>query len=501
MQSLPPALALHQCGQHRYELSGLRTASIRDQILRAHMLAHGLHMLEDTDFRRDLPVLVVGAGAAGVEVALTLQALGQSVVLVEANDKPFKHQRHVKTRVIDPCEYDFPHLTWRLGDMKAVPGPIPHLAFKAATPRSLAIDWDLALGMAKKGIAGVAATVQVQRNTTFDVSDLTQNPASNCEHWSGYAHPSKPRVRVGADFAAVVSTVGFSSEFTSLPSESQRDVVCRPFWANDDLLSADLGTHGRSGRGFPKRVAKVLVSGGGDGASQDIQRVLTGLCGKALFDRLNITLPQPELHNAMLAEHEAQRAHIWTWQVGTTAALRSPAWNWQASAKLQHQAWHDAYEDLATAIYKSWSGNLASRQSVLRDDVDLTWVISSSGLTYSYGLNRLLGLLVARLAAEATGRTLKVATGKQWQAMSAVGARPVMLYNSRVNAVAAASAHVHTGSCAHELHNVEVKFLIDGITTTVDAVDVLVARHGVKVERLFGGAAIPEQLVPIVLPR
>jgi heterodisulfide reductase subunit A-like polyferredoxin len=72
------ALSFHHVGGFRYELSGLRTGSVRDQILRAQLLVERLLARNDLS---DDPLLVIGGGAAGVTAALTASRLGRDVTL------------------------------------------------------------------------------------------------------------------------------------------------------------------------------------------------------------------------------------------------------------------------------------------------------------------------------------------------------------------------------------------------------------------------------------
>src|SRR5579859_3958794 len=102
-------LFLHRVQGSRdvYDTGSVQTpGSIRDQILRGQWIAE--RAVDDDRIGPTKPLLVVGAGAAGVSAALTAAELGVLVHLVEREDGPFSRQRRCATRVVDPSVYEWP---------------------------------------------------------------------------------------------------------------------------------------------------------------------------------------------------------------------------------------------------------------------------------------------------------------------------------------------------------------------------------------------------------
>ncbi|QJW85264.1 FAD-dependent oxidoreductase [Ramlibacter terrae] len=110
-----PSIALHRVAgsQFRYELSGLRTGSIRDQILRAQQLVVALR--KAGKISESSRLLVLGGGAAGVSAALTACKQGVHTVIVERRPTPFHTQLNATSRIADPVEFDWPQPHWRMG--------------------------------------------------------------------------------------------------------------------------------------------------------------------------------------------------------------------------------------------------------------------------------------------------------------------------------------------------------------------------------------------------
>jgi hypothetical protein len=64
LTQLDQILSFHRISDYRFELSGLRTGSIRDQMIRGQLVAQSLHSSNVIDSTKSL--LIAGAGVAGV---------------------------------------------------------------------------------------------------------------------------------------------------------------------------------------------------------------------------------------------------------------------------------------------------------------------------------------------------------------------------------------------------------------------------------------------------
>ncbi|MFQ6310677.1 NAD(P)-binding protein [Lysobacter capsici] len=99
------ALIALKCAPNVFDLSSDMThASIRDQVVRARLLARDLAQLP----KPPQSVLVVGAGFAGVSVAMALAAQKIKVLVVEVNRQPFQLQSKVSDRYVAPFMYEWP---------------------------------------------------------------------------------------------------------------------------------------------------------------------------------------------------------------------------------------------------------------------------------------------------------------------------------------------------------------------------------------------------------
>lgn len=466
-------LALHRVVGNAFELTGLRTGSIRDQILRATLLVEAL-ISERKIAKATSPLFVAGGGAAGVAAALTACSHGVDVVLVERHPNPFQVQLPVTTRYLDPTEYDWPHAHWTTADM-AWGGQYP-LPYTANYADKLARTWTTVL----QSLVGPYAPTPppgfgaLDIHYGVDAAGLTFAVSAAGDVTVGHL-AGGPLV-----FAAAISCIGFRGEKTSVPARTGGTYVGPFFWAPDTLDLPHLGAPQAPG---PR--VKVLVSGGGDGAQQDFLRCATGDFGARLYNRLglsSLSFPQ-ELLNAQLAEEAARREHSWT-QFGKRPGRA-------------FDAWHETYAQLVDSIWHQWvaAGSLPLlAQNVLRSDVDATWIVGAAVPDYCYGLNRLLAMLIVRLIAWSRRRP-EIAGGPHTPAL---GRNEVMLLSHKLIEVAAVGHPVCGSTCWGMKHEA----FVEGVTGPISLgqFDFIVVRHGVNQHPLFGSAPVNQQLVPMRKP-
>jgi len=477
MAAADQVLSFHEVGHRRYELSCLRTRNVRDQILRGQLLVDRLFIRGDIGGGKEL--LVIGGGAAGASCALRAAMLGVNVVLLEVNLNPFTTQLGVSTRWLDPTEFDWPQDHWHRGTM-AWGSTRYALGYSASDADMLAWGWTSLFTAARYGLLKLRG--RLDYHWGVDARRLRYPKARRigggigAAPWAGYPKGVRP-------FGAAISCIGFSGEKTSVPSTVGGALVGPKFWSADNIGLPLLGITLPAGG-----VVRALVSGSGDGAQQDFLRVLTGMFGAKLANAMGLPSKASSLPllGALLAEDFALRALSWNEPGKQPAqALRN---------------WHQAYEDCAEVIWHDWQmqpGQVASLQKLLRPDIEATWLVGSDVTTYSYGLNRLLAMLVARLHADHMTRPWKGV-----DQMHAPPLRQVVLYGYRLKSVTPVAPVSHvcgTGCYGHE-HEAEVEGTVTG-SSPLGPFDVIVARHGIHQRALFASPRVHEQRVPFDEPR
>ncbi|MBQ0929194.1 NAD(P)-binding protein [Ideonella alba] len=443
-----PILAMHRHSAGLYELSALRTGSLRDQMLRATAMVERLHATRR--IRSDIGggLLVIGGGAAGLCAAKRASELNVEVHLAEARGRLLGPQRGVSTRLIDPVEYDWPHRHWDQAGFPAGFGrPLP-LRFAADTAAKLAVAWGVEFNRAVQASRVASRSTpalgqihlhmghRVEASDVQDLSGTASTPVSNVQ-WLR---------RSGAPllFGAALSCVGFGDE--DVKAGHFRG---RPFWSADDMSL------------WPAK-AKILVSGGGDGAMQDLQRAATGLFGRALFEALDLPSLLEQLPESReLAAVEDAHRRLLAWSAPGTI-----------DPSLLH-SWNQAFEQVADAVARQWDQDATRLQQALAliRRPHVTWSMKHPQLGPCYALNRLLALLVVRLLQRHPDRQSHphFLPGKELL--------DVHLADGR-------SGLAHFG---------------DGTTLPVDRV---VVRHGIQKTQgvpLFGNAPISTQQVPFAL--
>ncbi|HYR27828.1 MAG TPA: FAD-dependent oxidoreductase, partial [Thermoanaerobaculia bacterium] len=260
----------HESQPHIYDISSmLRPGSIRDQIIRGRRIVH--RAIERGVISTARPMLVVGAGAAGVAAALEATAHGVAVVVIDFWRKPFRRQRRCITRRVDPTLYDWPAVQWRRAGYPWLVGDKPPLAVMPGNGRELALAWE----------ARFTTVMSAQRLL------LTWKPQTTVQEVSELAGGIRTvRLSDGSvgTYGAIVLARGPGKEDVGLGAGQ---FCSYAFWDTDRITRGELA--GRS----------ILISGGGDGALQDFLRCV--LVPRADLRRLMLMLDVPvalqqELH-------------------------------------------------------------------------------------------------------------------------------------------------------------------------------------------------------------
>ncbi len=437
-------LSLHQTGQYTFELSGLNSGSIRDQMVRARLLVDRLAGIEMIGPKREL--LVIGGGAAGATAALAARRKGIDVTLIEKEDFVFARQRGVD-RWLDPVEYDWPQDHWQ---QRMVPSP--ELPYSADSGANLAVLWEQEV---HKELVR-SATSKFELITGVDareLSFLTMPRGLGVTPWDG--DPLAVRV-----FGAAISCVGMSAERVALAAPSPA-YAGPEFWANDTLEDPHLGLTRAAGT-----KVRVLVSGGGDGAQQDLLRILTGSFGARLAAKIGLAdFRGFDLRDVLTAEDYARRSRAWGDE--TTDFTVS-------DAKLDA-----AYTRLAQDVLHQHG---TAARSLLRSDVSVRWVLGGRSISPSYGLNRLLSIVFVMLHSSQEGQAVAI-LGKVASIVPSTGHSPPVC-----------------GSCFGQPHDVDLIPWGSSTATSLGTFDAIVLRHGIVQRPLFDLAPVRNQTVPFQGP-
>lgn len=479
------ALAFHCVSERVYELAGLRTGSIRDQLLRSTLVVQCL--IDEGIVDRARPLLVFGAGAAGVNAALTAAKRGVSADVLERTGHEFATLLQSDWRRVDPVEYDWPHPHCRDGCFPSGGRGIP-LVQLAGTGADLAHAWDAELRVwmkTRSGRKGLGSVRVIPNQDANDFLNFRVDPARRTVDVTG------PWVGKGGAFSterygAILSCIGFSGERTSSTDTPNpwSDYVGPGFWTDNDGL----------GRSNPLRrqYRHVVITGGGDGAMQDFQRAVAGTFGMELLDRVGHSLPGwkktdhfldgGSLADLLMAEDAGRRAHAW--KRDHQPLVRA----------LRH--WHRTFSGAVDALVAPWSDAQVAQtlKSILEPSVwngnrSVTWVYRDETPGYAYALNRFLCLLIEKLVERraASGIRLPVSILSESQVTSI---RPVLSKHQCGIA----------DDCNGEDHIVEIRTRLSPKPRQVTA-DLIVVRHGALHDRVLAKQApVPEQLTPYSFP-
>ena len=472
----------HRVRDGIYDLTRVRTGSIRDQLLRSTTLLEDL--LRQREIEGDTkPLLIYGAGPAGMNAALMAGIKGVSSTVIECEDEPFFSLTYSQSRRISPFEYDWPHVHYRDAEFPthgscALRQREDESVVLAAIWRATWLDWkahrEAKPGHGRidllKGDAGAFKVVSERSGGTLRVE--------------GPWPPGAPHtVRA---FGAVLHCVGPKDErtFQDPPRDASAGLTDPAvvdwngfngpkFWRDGFVVDA----------GAPLAYKTIVISGGGDGAMQDLQQITTGLFGKALLAKLQglagglpigDLAPPQTLLEVLCAEDEARRAHAWH---NTTAQLRlHKTWAMRHAGAVDKVLASVPPDDLKTLARGIFRGAFDRGAQVF-------WNYAEETPGHCYALNRYLTLLLARLSSAL------------WSSPhSAIEIRP----RTVITRIQSTDGHVCGKTpCWPQVHRVVFS---DG--TEIANADLVIVRHGLKLQdpKLFPGAGIGEQLVPYDVP-
>lgn len=297
-------LQSHAVSKKWYIIGGTQSpVSIRDQMLRGRLIpqlafARGI-------INKDRPLLVAGAGAAGVTAAITSASLGVPTILIEKESKPFLRQAY-SDRWICPTQYDWPLLHWYKGRLPWLSWEAIPLPWYAQHSQSLFGEWER---IWNQKYSHNYPYLTPHFNTEFRRCAAIPNMMLRIT-----VEDTKSNITTTEDVGMLLSCLGFGKERVSLSDDPDNpddpdEYRGYEFWEQDTYSAApDLG--------LPAKCPKALIVGGGDGAIQDFLRLTTSIeSGILIYYKIKKALPSKEadkLEKAIFSiEDQAQRFYAW----------------------------------------------------------------------------------------------------------------------------------------------------------------------------------------------
>ena len=470
-----PFLQAHQIGPRLFSVGGkLFPVSIRDQMIRGQFFvdrALDLPILE-TAALNDHPVLIVGAGVAGISATIRALERGIPVVLVEKHDQPLCVQAACQHRWISPTLYDFPVDHWAIEQFPSPPpATMPPLAWKANWAHKLTLAWRGAFSRVTRQHKPLFTPCY---NSRLEMNALQLDGSGRFLHASVVpTDPQSGRQPKSYQPAIVLLAIGFGDEKRYLrpPNAPRHPTWGYHFWEKDPYTEQNM-------RLPSGQQPEVLISGSGDGALQDFLRIVTG--GKRTKE---IYKSAPLQQSALLALQSAvdrgQRLFSWGRNSG------------HDHAGLEQL--HDEIRDIAETAYNRGGTVIQNRleKLVRRPVPTIRLLYECTHFSTCYGLNRFLGLLMVKHL-EKTGSPL------------------FLMDQRRLKDITSADSHQclnNPDGCHGMNHEVTWEELPDcrqpptGVTGKFSA-NVLVIRHGIDLGDYPYDPTPPQfrQLLPVNLP-
>ncbi len=256
-----PVLTAHAVSDDLFEIGGeFAPASIRDQMVRARLVVDRL--IENGRIGMKGPdLLIIGAGSTGLTAAIRAASLGVRTVVVDEG-KPGFRLRKCTSRDVEPTLYDWPASHWPEARFPWGGEKMP-LTWEAGKANQIAIRWNNQLRAWKRLLGKLlvihyGTTARLSSNVpapSRTPSDLVEVSCVNTA-----VHPPQK-------FGAVVSCIGWGQESCEGLSTPYRfNYRGYYFWDKDRFQDLNCG--------LPSPPV-ILISGGGDGALQDLIRILT----------------------------------------------------------------------------------------------------------------------------------------------------------------------------------------------------------------------------------
>ncbi len=408
------SLLVHKVAPFQFDIGyKVSSASIRDQVVRAQLVVRALQKA-GLATSTGTPLLICGAGVAGLAAAMEADHLGLKFVLIEKEAKSAGILAGKGKRFVSPTMYEWPATSV---DIHSYPMPgLPILAAQSTTrvsrfgysftaPSSIN---DFAKKIhantntakkrwlaAAKGLPRFLPNTTISEATKRRLQEMLVPGANEARLPELELQNSLTKAVIPLTCSAILFTSGMAPEKSVLTWKRHRSKVAHQidsetpgFWEQDKLLESKLGCS----IDHPK--ASVLIIGGGDGAIQDALRCLVDSApfehALQIWEHLNrvmspenVTLPC----NRRWTSKEAILRHILTLE-GYSAIGAMWVDNPQIYKDLDIQ--YQALADDLIALYPALTQCIIK---MLRVDVSKVYLSTRQGFSKCYALNRFLIIL------------------------------------------------------------------------------------------------------------
>lgn len=428
-------------------------------------------LLAEKRITRNLPLLIVGAGAAGATAAVVAASHGVSTTLVDKEEQPFSRQLYCPTRFLSPTDYDWPSAQWHVGrfPFKGIMFPFSWSAKYAALA---AASWRAKLFRQARTTPNLRLLLswRVRSPNLLLSTSRDSNLLVNVEFEDNEGNRESYRT------AVVVACTGPGKERCSV---SPGGYTGRAFWEPDNLQESGFGL------GSLTR-PRILLSGGGDGVLQDFLRVTTK-CSSA--GEILATLPEWAQLRLAASVRDAEDQFRSAYLHNTTK------YDCRASHIL-HQAYSAAVIHLldtsSPAEYDELDSLLTGILRAVHREFMVKLVHPCSHFTHCYPLNRILVLLIAEFAKR-----------KYHLALVSGYTRVLQVTGHDHNECGRDKASCRSGTHSVKLALARCADIYEPTGGIVERQDdepynLIILRHGIKPEYFFGKPPIgnPRQVLP-----
>jgi hypothetical protein len=271
-----PALDNHQVADRHFVVGtrDLTPQSIRDQQNRAIMLVEEAFQRSILDASSKLPLLIAGGGFAGVTALLHAHHLKIPTLLIEETSGLLSLQYACSSRGICPTQYLFPaHYygdnSFLISGQQPLNNAYPHDWQRNSIDQICVHHHRL---LRQNGISEIGGPLSPTWNGSIGYllnnTATVNQPRVNGQQWIGVSYSnSSQQLGLPDQVQMILETPGFGVE-TCAPEHNPYPVPCKRFWEHDRLGEPNLGLS------TPPKEAVAVVVGGGDGALQDLLRLL-----------------------------------------------------------------------------------------------------------------------------------------------------------------------------------------------------------------------------------